>query len=531
MRSNGLCVVATLLLVSPTLVTSAAAQLRRGLGGGPIAAPHIAAPAPRLAAPAPHIAMSHIAAPRFAPPHVAPLRLTPHIVAPHTASPRHAVPNISRGRGALARRKAGPPMSQAPAGPLRRETLVPPTPGNGGRMTASTPSTVGQGTSAHARNLAGTAQTQTSQTLIQGSSGRWMLRNPAFASLSPRDPATRALAQSTFSGRFAQSSFARDFDWRRHRPRYLGIVLGFIGPLFWPYAYEDFVEYTFWGYAYDTFWPYAYDDVFEGIYGAYAPQYYAYVPGGTSNGNANAAAPRGGRVRQATLTEGMAQICLGPTQGLTDFPIERIAQQVEPDPNQQALLEDLKDATAKALDILQAACPSDLPSTPIGRLAAMRKRVETMLQVVEIVRPALEKFHASLSDEQKERFNVLDTEHLGRATAARQQPDLAQICSGRAVQATNAPIARIERALRLSDAQEAAVKALDVATAMAAEVLRAGCPTEQTLTPTGRLAAMERRLDAMLQALDTVQPALAKFYNSLDDEQKAQFNRLGPPSA
>jgi hypothetical protein len=46
------------------------------------------------------------------------------------------------------------------------------------------------------------------------------------------------------------------------------------------------------------------------------------------------------------------------------------------------------------------------------------------------------------------------------------------------------------------------------------------------LTPTGRLAAMEDRLNSMLQALDTVQPALVKFYDSLTDEQKARFNRL-----
>ena len=39
---------------------------------------------------------------------------------------------------------------------------------------------------------------------------------------------------------------------------------------------------------------------------------------------------------------------------------------------------------------------------------------------------------------------------------------------------------------------------------------------------------MEQRLRAMEQAIDTVQPALAKFYNSLTDEQKARFDRLGP---
>jgi hypothetical protein len=38
---------------------------------------------------------------------------------------------------------------------------------------------------------------------------------------------------------------------------------------------------------------------------------------------------------------------------------------------------------------------------------------------------------------------------------------------------------------------------------------------------------MGQRLDAMLAGLDMVQPALAAFYNSLSDEQKARFNQLG----
>jgi hypothetical protein len=33
----------------------------------------------------------------------------------------------------------------------------------------------------------------------------------------------------------------------------------------------------------------------------------------------------------------------------------------------------------------------------------------------------------------------------------------------------------------------------------------------------------------MLQALNTEQPALAKFYNSLSDEQRARFDRMPPP--
>ena len=38
----------------------------------------------------------------------------------------------------------------------------------------------------------------------------------------------------------------------------------------------------------------------------------------------------------------------------------------------------------------------------------------------------------------------------------------------------------------------------------------------------------QRYVDAMLRAVQTVQPALEKFYASLGDEQKERFNRLGP---
>jgi len=60
----------------------------------------------------------------------------------------------------------------------------------------------------------------------------------------------------------------------------------------------------------------------------------------------------------------------------------------------------------------------------------------------------------------------------------------------------------------------------------AAESLKANCPSYQSLTPTGRVEAMEQRLQAMLAAVRTVQPALTRFYDGLSDEQKARFNTL-----
>jgi LTXXQ motif family protein len=62
----------------------------------------------------------------------------------------------------------------------------------------------------------------------------------------------------------------------------------------------------------------------------------------------------------------------------------------------------------------------------------------------------------------------------------------------------------------------------------AANLLSSECPTYRALTPVGRLQAMEQRLDAMLRAVQTVQPALEKFYASLNDEQKGALQSAQP---
>src|SRR5262249_61054994 len=75
-------------------------------------------------------------------------------------------------------------------------------------------------------------------------------------------------------------------------------------------------------------------------------------------------------------------------------------------------------------------------------------------------------------------------------------------------------------------AQRATLDELKDASVKAGERLKTECPAYQTLTPTGRVEAMEKRLEATLAAVKTVQPVLAKFYYSLSDEQKARFNSL-----
>jgi hypothetical protein len=96
---------------------------------------------------------------------------------------------------------------------------------------------------------------------------------------------------------------------------------------------------------------------------------------------------------------------------------------------------------------------------------------------------------------------------------------------------TDLPFDRIAQATQPTPAQRYALDDLKAVSASAAESLKANCPIYAAVTPTGRIEAMERRLEATDGAALAVQPALTKFYDGLSDEQKARFNSLRADAA
>jgi hypothetical protein len=88
------------------------------------------------------------------------------------------------------------------------------------------------------------------------------------------------------------------------------------------------------------------------------------------------------------------------------------------------------------------------------------------------------------------------------------------------------PVDKIQNAIQPNDQQRAALDALANATAQAAQIIKDACPTEIAFTPTGRLQDMERRLQALAQAIETIREPLDNFYDLLSDEQKARFNAI-----
>jgi LTXXQ motif family protein len=329
-------------------------------------------------------------------------------------------------------------------------------------------------------------------------------------------------AHRTDRGQWRADRIAARLAWRRHH-RAAFVAWG--GGAFLPYVYTDLFYYTFWPQAYDDgYWAYAYDDFLDSIYWATGNPYaeYAYAaPTAESIG----VAPRRAR-NQRQVSRAAAGVC-EPDKGITAWPFQQIERVVLPTTEQQVMLDDLKQAAAQAAGTFKASCGNTSMLTPTGRLQAMLDRLQATLDAVHIVRPPLMKFYASLTDEQKARFNAIDPVVGQKVGITRNEPQDANVCAGQKPGLTDLPIERIEDVVQPTDTQTAALERLSKATDEAVTILQAACPDSIPQTPVGRLDAIEKRLDAMIQAAKTVQPALQEFYASLTDEQKSRFDTLG----
>ena len=333
------------------------------------------------------------------------------------------------------------------------------------------------------------------------------------------DPHNRALIAANAAT--AGWRHGGDNGWWRHRNG----GFGWVGPLFWPFAYYDVYDYALWGSGYDpSFWGYGYDDIYAGMFAPYGSQNLTgYLPRHASR-NAGSAR-QATRAATATETGGpLAQMCGEDSRDIAGLPVDRFQQAIQPDDAQRAALDDLANASVKAAQDIKTACPTEIALTAPGRLAAMQARIEAMVAAVATVQPALEKLYGLLTDEQKERITALGQEQRRGRNAG----PLEQSCSAAPVSVTDWPAADIERTVRPTEAQRASLIALQDAGAKAAHMLKSACPAEEPLTPPARLTAVGQRLDTLLQAVKTVSAPLDDFYGMLDDEQKARFNAIAP---
>ena len=132
----------------------------------------------------------------------------------------------------------------------------------------------------------------------------------------------------------------------------------------------------------------------------------------------------------------------------------------------------------------------------------------------------------SLSDEQKARFDHIAPRAPRRGQAAQGDITAATIRGQCDAGMMAWPTDQIDRVVRPDDAQRAKLQALQSAASQAADTIKGACRPKSG-DAAGAVAAVGQRLQAMLRGVETMQPALADFYNSLSDDQKSRFNSMG----
>jgi hypothetical protein len=320
-----------------------------------------------------------------------------------------------------------------------------------------------------------------------------------------------------------------DHGWWRHRHG----GFGWIGPLFWPLAYYDIYDYALWGYGYDPlFWDYGYGDIYAGVFAPYGyDDLAAYLPVGGGGSQAMAMVGRASGTNSAAAANQLAQLCGDDSRQIAGLPIDQIQQVIQPNDAQRAALDELANASLKAAQEIKDACPTQISLTAPGRLDAMQQRIEAMISAVNVVQPALQRFYDLLNDEQRARLNALVQDQRSTEAAQSRSGSLVQDCQAAQTSVPEWPTAEIEARVHPTEAQRASLTALQQANAKAGDMLKASCPTTEAITPTARLEAIAGRLDTMLQAVKSVHAALDDFYGKLSDEQKAQFEAIGPARA
>lgn len=137
------------------------------------------------------------------------------------------------------------------------------------------------------------------------------------------------------------------------------------------------------------------------------------------------------------------------------------------------------------------------------------------------------------TDDDGDQRNLQDDRKQGRDDAANTQPPTRMgmrraFCGPLGGRFANERLSRMERVIEPSGEQRAAFERLREAMGQAQEKISASCIQERPLTATGRLAALEKRLEASLDAVKTVRPALDALFAMLSDEQKARLQLMTP---
>ncbi|MPZ38047.1 MAG: hypothetical protein GEU95_08265 [Rhizobiales bacterium] len=292
---------------------------------------------------------------------------------------------------------------------------------------------------------------------------------------------------------------------------------------FWPIgapdAFEDMLGYAFWPQDYDRqFWSHGPRDILRAMTAPAAA--FASQSGDRTPERRRLSAAL---VSSADAAESNRAICIARVKDQAMLPLDRVDETVRLGPDQQRGLQELRDTVRDAIDGEVAACRRDLPATQPERLRAMIDGLWAMRYAEFRIRPALETFYGSLTEEQKAQLAEQPRTVGNNSNEATPSPAPAAIC-GEAMTSDANPFDPIQRALRPTNEQRKNLQMLYGASMEMAQFLTSTCPGETPATPMDRLSAASDRVMSLLHAATGIEPMFGQFYASLSDDQRRRLN-------
>ena len=117
-----------------------------------------------------------------------------------------------------------------------------------------------------------------------------------------------------------------------------------------------------------------------------------------------------------------------------------------------------------------------------------------------------------------------EQDRLGKTTTFAAALDaIVHECREQAADLKAMPLDFVGQAVQLRDEQGSQLEQVRSAGRTAAQALDANCPKDLGAQLTKKIAVLDDALQVMVDSLKSLHPALASFYNSLGDEQKAKL--------
>jgi len=280
---------------------------------------------------------------------------------------------------------------------------------------------------------------------------------------------------------------------------------GWVGPLFWPFAFDDIYDYAVFGDG-AGFWGYGYRDIYAGIFAPYGQEDLARYRLDDSSG------------RRQRRNLSLQELCGETASEIAGRTIDQIQKTIQPNDVQREALGELANASSQAAYIIRASCPAQAALTAPDRLTAMQERVEAMITAMSRLRAPFAKLYDLLDDEQKARLNARAASRTTSVSGCGAEPSAA----------LQWPVTEIEAGLHPDDTQRGALRMLQNASARAVDILNRACEAADALAPSARFSAASRRLIAMLQAVRQVKVAIGDCFATLSEAQKVQLEAIGP---